>query len=56
MANKGQDKRMRSQGEEESHNEPEVTPQSSDREIVDQEPGESQKRNQGEEKDDPLAA
>ena len=28
----------------------------SDAEVVDQDPGESQKRNQGEEKEDPLAA
>jgi hypothetical protein len=33
-----------------------VIARSPDREIVDQEPGESQKRNQGDEKDDPLAA
>jgi hypothetical protein len=33
-----------------------VIARSPEREIVDQEPGESQKRNQGDEKDDPLAA
>ncbi len=43
---------------EELNNAPEGTSirPSPDPEVVDQDPGETQKRNQGDEKDDPLAA
>ncbi len=41
---------------EEHTGEPTAVHPSPDPEIVDQDPGEAQKRNQGDEKDDPLAA
>ncbi len=41
---------------EEHTGEPTAVDPSPDPEIVDQDPGESQKRNQGDQKDDPLAA
>jgi hypothetical protein len=50
------DDRSSSTGSTRQEQEAEVNPHSPEREIVNQNPGFRQKRNQGDSKDDPLAA